>query len=72
VRPQGRGLGLGRVLTEAVIDRARIARRHSIYLDTAPQSMDAAYRMYLSMGFVPCAKYNNNPVEGLAYLVKRL
>ena len=72
VRPQARGLGLGRLLTEAVLDRARRAGRQSIFLDTAPQSMEAAYRMYLAMGFVSCDKYNDNPVEGLAYLVKHL
>jgi hypothetical protein len=26
----------------------------------------------LALGFVPCAPYNDNPVEGLAYLVKYL
>lgn len=72
VSPQARGLGLGRLLTEAVLDRARTAGRKSVYLDTAPQSMGAAYRMYLAMGFVPCEQYNDNPVEGLAYLVKHL
>ena len=72
VDPEARGLGLGRLLTEAVLDRARQAARHSLYLDTAPQSMSAAYRMYLAFGFVPCEKYNDNPVEGLAYLVKHL
>jgi hypothetical protein len=72
VAPDARGLALGRKLTEAVLDRARTAGRRSVYLDTAPQSMGAAYRMYLSMGFVPCERYNDNPVEGLAYLVKHL
>ena len=72
VDPDARGLGLGRLLTEAVLDRACIAGRHAIYLDTAPQSMGAAYRMYLALGFTPCEKYNDNPVEGLAYLVKHL
>lgn len=72
VGPEARGLGLGRKLTEAVLDRARTAGRRSVYLDTAPQSMAAAYRMYLSLGFVPCQRYNDNPVEGLAYLVKNL
>lgn len=72
VRPQARGLGLGRLLTEAVLDRARRAGRQSIFLDTAPQSMGAAYRMYLAMGFAHSDKYNDNPVEGLAYLVKHL
>jgi len=34
--------------------------------------MGAAYRMYVELGFVPCPKYNDNPVEGLVYLVKYL
>ena len=72
VRPEARGLGLGRMLTAAVLDRARDAGRKSIYLDTAPQSMGAAYRMYLDLGFQAIEKYNDNPVEGLAYLVKHL
>lgn len=72
VRPAGRGLGLGRALTQAVLDRAIEAGRQAVYLDTAPASMGAAHRLYLEMGFTPCAPYNDNPVEGLAYLVKRL
>jgi GNAT superfamily N-acetyltransferase len=72
VRPSGRGLGLGRALTASVLDRAVAAKRKAVYLDTAPASMAAAYRMYLDMGFIPCAAYNDNPVEGLAYLVKFL
>jgi ribosomal protein S18 acetylase RimI-like enzyme len=72
VRPAARGLGLGRTLTSAIIDRARQAGKKAVYLDTAPESMGAAYRMYLAMGFVPCERYNDNPVEGLAYLVMRL
>ena len=72
VRPSGRGLGLGRTLTAAVLDRAVAAKRKVVYLDTAPASMAAAYRMYLDMGFVPCAPYNDNPVEGLAWLRKSL
>jgi len=72
VRPVARGLSLGRVLTQAVIDRAIAAYRKAIYLDTAPASMGAAHRMYLDLGFVPCPPYNDNPVEGLAYLRKSL
>jgi putative acetyltransferase len=72
VRPAGRGLGLGRALTQNVIDRAIAANRKAIYLDTAPASMGSAHRMYLEMGFTPCPPYNDNPVEGLAYLVKNL
>ena len=72
VRPTGRGLGIGRTLTEAVLERAVAAHRNAVYLDTAPASMAAAYRMYVGMGFTPCAPYNDNPVEGLSYLVKFL
>jgi GNAT superfamily N-acetyltransferase len=72
VRSEGRGLGLGRALTQAVLDRARAAGRTAVYLDTVPEAMAAAHRLYLDMGFVPCAVYNDNPVDGLAYLVKFL
>lgn len=72
VRPAARGLSLGRALTQAVLDRAIAAGRTAIYLDTAPASMGAAYGMYLDLGFDTCAPYNDNPVEGLAYLRKKL
>jgi len=72
VRPEARGLGLGRRLTEAVIARAISVRRKAIYLDTAPASMSAAHRMYREMGFIECAPYNNTPVDGLVWMVKLL
>ena len=72
VRPAARGLGLGRTLTQTVLDRAVATERKAVYLDTAPASMGSAHRIYLDMGFVPCAPYNDNPVEELAYLVKWL
>ena len=72
VRPASRGRALGRVLTLAVIERARAAGCKAIYLDTAPASMSAAHRLYLELGFEPCPPYNDNPVDGLAYLSKRL
>jgi GNAT superfamily N-acetyltransferase len=72
VRPLARGLNLGRTLTQAVIDRAIRGRRKAIYLDTAPAVMATAHRLYLSMGFEPCPCYNDNPVEGLVWMVKRI
>jgi GNAT superfamily N-acetyltransferase len=72
VRPIARGLSLGRALTQAVLDRAVAANRKAVYLDTAPASMAAAHRLYLDLGFEPCAPYNDNPVEGLAWLKKSL
>jgi GNAT superfamily N-acetyltransferase len=72
VRPVARGLGMGRLLTEAVISRAIAAGRKAIYLDTAPASMSSAHRMYLEMGFIPCAPYNSTLVDDLVWMVKPL
>ena len=72
VRPQARGTGLGRALTQAVLDRAAAAGRNAVYLDTVPIAMAAAHALYLEMGFKPCPAYNDNPVEQLEYLRKDL
>jgi GNAT superfamily N-acetyltransferase len=72
VPSSARGAGLGRILTQAVLDRARAARRNAVYLDTVPDAMPAAHRLYLEMGFTSCAAYNDNPIPDLAYLVKSL
>jgi GNAT superfamily N-acetyltransferase len=72
VRPVARGLSLGRALTQNVLDRAVAAGCKSVYLDTVPEAMPEAHRLYLDLGFEPCAPYNDNPVEGLAYLRKNL
>jgi ribosomal protein S18 acetylase RimI-like enzyme len=72
VRPVSRGLALGRRLTLEAMDRACAAGYEVMFLDTAPASMGNAYKLYLELGFEPCAIYNDNPVEGLAYLSKQL
>jgi GNAT superfamily N-acetyltransferase len=72
VRPAARGLGLGRALTEAVLERALASGCKAVFLDTAPASMATAHRLYLELGFKPCARYNDNPVDGLAFLKKDL
>jgi len=72
VRPIARGMSLGRALTQAVINRAIAAGLAALYLDTAPAAMAAAHKLYLDLGFEPCPPYNDNPVEGLAWLRKPL
>jgi GNAT superfamily N-acetyltransferase len=72
VPPVARGIGLGRTLTQAVLDRATAAGRKAVYLDTVPEAMALAHHTYVQLGFVPCAPYNDNPVQGLAYLVRFL
>lgn len=62
VRPSYQGTGLGRDLANAVVVAARERGYSAMYLDTMPASMQAAYRLYCSMGFVPVPRYNENPV----------
>jgi GNAT superfamily N-acetyltransferase len=62
VRPPQQGTGLGRKLAEAIIEVARERGHTAMYLDTMPQSMQAAYRLYCSMGFTAVDRYNQNPV----------
>ena len=68
VRPEARGHALGKMLTAAVVERARAAGRTAIYLDTVPEAMSNAHRLYLDLGFAPCEPYNNNRIDGIAHL----
>jgi putative acetyltransferase len=62
VRPAQQRTGLGRQLAQSIIDVAHERGYTAMYLDTMPQSMRAAYRLYCSMGFVAVDRYTRNPV----------
>jgi GNAT superfamily N-acetyltransferase len=66
VRPAVRGSGAGRALAEASIARARDLGYATMRLDTLP-SMDAARALYLSLGFRPIERYNDNPIPGVLF-----
>ncbi len=68
VRPRFRGQGLGRSLTEAVIDVAREIGYRRMRLDTLPGRMDRAIAMYRSLGFRNIEPYYNNPVPDAAFM----
>ena len=68
VRPQFRGQGLGRDLTEAIIAEARRIGYQRMRLDTLPAKMQTAVHIYESLGFKKIASYYNNPVEGATFL----
>lgn len=72
LRPQARGLGIGRALAQEVLERAKANGKSIVLLDTAPDVMPAAYRLYLQMGFEECPPYNSRPLEGIVYMRKCL
>ena len=67
VRPQFRGLGLGRQLSEAVLDAARTAGFDCILLDTLDE-MESARALYQELGFSDIPPYYYNPIAGAHYL----
>lgn len=66
VRPHDRASGLGRELTEAVIDRARALGLRRLVLSTLP-TMVHAQALYGSMGFGPVEPYVAEPTDGVLY-----
>jgi ribosomal protein S18 acetylase RimI-like enzyme len=66
VRPTARGSGAGRALVEAAILRARELGYAAMRLDTLP-TMDAARALYVSLGFSPIERYNDNPIDGVLF-----
>jgi ribosomal protein S18 acetylase RimI-like enzyme len=68
VRPEFRGLGLGRTLTETIIEAARETGYQRLRLDTLPGKMDQAIAMYRSLGFTIIERYYDNPYQDTAYM----
>ena len=71
VRPQGRGLGLGRRLAEQAIDEARRLGYARMRLDTLPFMSDAQ-ELYRRLGFHEIPPYRHNPIPGSRFLEKDL
>lgn len=68
VRPEFRGKGLGRRLTEAIIEAAGEIGYQKLRLDTLPGKMDQAIAMYRSLRFKDIEKYYDNPYDTAAYM----
>jgi ribosomal protein S18 acetylase RimI-like enzyme len=67
VRPNCRGLQLGRRLTEEVIAEARRSGYRWMRLDTVP-GMERAQALYRALGFYEIDAYRYNPIPGTRYM----
>ncbi|MDI7775995.1 GNAT family N-acetyltransferase [Asticcacaulis sp. EMRT-3] len=71
VTPQGRGLGVGRALIDAVLSEARRLGYGEMKLDTLPQ-MTAAIALYQEAGFAPAPAYYDTPIAGTLFMARTL
>jgi len=67
VRPQFRGLKIGRLLIDTIIAEAKNMQYEYMVLDSLP-SLEKAVSIYKSMGFRETEPYYNNPISGAVYL----
>ena len=68
VRPQFRGTGLGKMLTNSVISEAKSIGYKKVRLDTVEPKMKNAVGLYRALGFREIAPYRPNPIEGAKYM----
>ncbi|MCG3189876.1 MAG: hypothetical protein LKCHEGNO_02403 [Burkholderiaceae bacterium] len=71
VRPRFRGLGLGRLLAQALMDHA-IGAGYSVMLLDTLDDMEAARSLYEALGFEEIPPYYFNPIAGAHYLKAQL
>lgn len=67
VRPAYRGMGLGKVLLDWMVGRARELGYRKLVADTMPQ-MEKALAMYDQAGFMRIEAYASDPTPGAVYL----
>ncbi len=72
VRPEFRGEGIGRKLTEAAIREAVSIAYDRMRLDTIAAKMAEAVKIYRSLGFQEIAPYRSNPIPTALYMELRL
>ncbi len=68
VRPNFRGLGLGRTLAERILSEAASIGFQCIRLDTVAGKMDDAIVLYRRLGFREIEPYRENPIAGALYM----
>jgi putative membrane protein len=68
VRPEFRGLGVGRRLAETIIAEAKEIGYFAIRLDTVEDKMQSAVALYRALGFYEIGPYTTNPVPGAKFM----
>lgn len=67
VRPEYRGIGLGRILAEKIINDAKEIGYKKMFLDTL-DTMTFAVKLYNKLGFQDSHEYCFNPIEGAIFM----
>lgn len=67
VQPAYRGLGVGRLLAEGIMDLGRVGGYDCILLDTL-DDMESARALYQELAFEEIPPYYYNPIPGAHYL----
>lgn len=71
VKPQGRGLGIGRALIDRIFQAAREAEYEKMRLDTLP-TMVGAIKLYREAGFQEISAYYETPIQETLFFEKAL
>ena len=71
VRPEFRGKGIAKMLTDKIILDARRIGYKWLYLDTLPE-LEAAVKLYEKLGFKETECYNDSPSEKTLFFRKEL
>jgi len=72
VKPGFRQLGIARVLVHAAIEYSREQRQDRVVLDTDRTRLEAAYNLYVALGFVDTEPYGPVDYAGPTYMELRL
>ena len=68
VRPEFRGLGIGKSLCDNLIEKSRQIGYKKMRLDTIAEKMQSAIKLYKSYGFYEIPAYYHNPEKGVIYM----
>lgn len=72
VAPTARREGIGRSLLRRILREAHGMRYQAVCLDTLPNRMPEAVRLYEDFGFVRCEPFHEATERDILYMVRRL